>query len=96
MIFVINNLKYDTDKMELVSDKCHCTWTENSLLTANMKFDGNDVKLYKSTKGNWLLVFKKNYGITCGKAISEEEAKNLLMDYDLEVYEKLFGELEEA
>jgi hypothetical protein len=22
MIFVINNLKYDTDKMELVSEKC--------------------------------------------------------------------------
>lgn len=22
MIFVINNLKYDTDKMELISDKC--------------------------------------------------------------------------
>lgn len=22
MIFVINNLKYDTDKMELISDEC--------------------------------------------------------------------------
>lgn len=95
MIFPINNLKYDTDKMELVSDKCHCTWT-GKLFGSSMKFDGKDVKLYKSTKGNWLLVFKKDYGITCGRAISEKEAKNLLLNYDLEVYEKLFGELEEA
>jgi hypothetical protein len=95
MIFVINNLKYDTEKMELVSDKCHYTWTKK-LFCSSMEFDGKDVKLYKSKKGNYLLVFKKDYDITCGRAISEEKAKNLLMDYDLEVYEKLFGELEEA
>lgn len=27
MIFVINDLKYDTDKMELISKKCEYTYT---------------------------------------------------------------------
>lgn len=31
MIFVINNLKYDTDKMELISDECEY-WYEGELL----------------------------------------------------------------
>lgn len=95
MIFVINNLKYDTDKMELVSDKCHYKWF-GTILGNTMKFDGREVKLYKSKKGNWLLTFKKDYGITSGRALTEKEVKNLLMNYDVETYEKLFGELEEA
>lgn len=31
MIFVINNLKYDTDKMELISDKCEY-WYKGELI----------------------------------------------------------------
>ena len=31
MIFVINNLKYDTDKMELISDECEY-WYKGELL----------------------------------------------------------------
>lgn len=27
MIFVINDLKYDTDKMELISEKCEYVYT---------------------------------------------------------------------
>lgn len=45
MIFVINNLKYDTDKMQIVSRK---------------------------------------------------QGMSLLVQYDLETYEKIFGEIEEA
>lgn len=43
----------------------------------------------------WLLAYKTDYE-NCAKALSEEEAKNFLMQYDLEAYEKYFGELEEA
>ena len=93
MIFVINNLKYDTDKMELISDKCHCQWVGEY---TGLEYDAKDVRLLKSNKGNWLLVYKANYSNVLGQALTEEEAKKLLMKYDIDTYEKLFGELEEA
>ena len=96
MIFVFNNLKYDTDKMELISTKCEHTYI-SSFFGDPIKWHASNVKLFKSKKENWLLTYEKNnldnvYGV----ALSEEKAKNLLLNYDLEVYEKLFGELEEA
>lgn len=93
MIFVINNLKYDTDKMKLISDKCEYQYTGPY---TGITFDAQDVRLFKSIKGNWLLVYKANYGNKIGQALTEEEAKQLLMNYDLEAYETLFGEMEEA
>ncbi len=51
--------------------------------------------LFKSLKNHWLLAYKTDYE-NCAKALSEEEAKKFLMQYDLESYEKYFGELEEA
>lgn len=93
MVFVINNLKYDTDKMRLISDKCKYQWTGPY---TSIAYDAEDVRLFKSVKGNWLLVYKANYSNEIGRALTEEEAKQLLLNYDLEVYEKLFGKLEEA
>ena len=93
MIFVINNLKYDTDKMKLISDKCEYQYTGQY---TGITFDAQDVRLFKSNKGNWLLAYKANYGNNIGRALTEEEAKQLLLNYDLEAYETLFGELEEA
>lgn len=90
MIFVINNLKYDTDKMKLISDKCEYQYTGRY---TGITFDAEDVRLFKSVKGNWLLVYKANYSNEIGRALTEEEAKQLLLNYDLEVYEKLFMEL---
>lgn len=40
MIFVINNLKYDTDKMELISDECEY-WYKGELLGTPMRYRGN-------------------------------------------------------
>ena len=80
MIFVINDLKYDTDKMELVSKKC----------------DGHDVQLWRSVRGRWLLTYTRGYSTTYAKTLTEQEAKNMLKKYDLYRYEELFGELEEA
>lgn len=46
MIFVIDNLKYDTDKMELISEKCEYTYTWTFVLTdTEMRSYGQDVKL---------------------------------------------------
>ena len=49
-------------------------------------------KLYKSLKGRWLIVFKQGGAL----AIDEEKAKHMLLKYDINAYEKIFGELEEA
>lgn len=96
MIFVIDKLKYDTDKMELISEKCEYTYTWVFTLTnTEVRSHGKDVKLWKSKKGNWLLTYRTDYA-SKGVKLLEEEVKKLLLEYDLQKYEELFGELEEA
>ena len=96
MIFVIDKLKYDTDKMELISEKCEYIYTWSFTLTdTRMRSYGKDVKLWKSKKGNWLLTYRTDYD-SKGVKLLEEEVKKLLLEYDLQKYEELFGELEEA
>ena len=96
MIFVIDYLKYDTDKMELISEKCKYSYTWTFTLTGTeVKSYGKDVKLWKSKKGNWLLTYRTDYQ-SKGVKLLEEDVKKLLLDYDLSKYEELFGELEEA
>lgn len=94
MIFVINKLKYDTEKMELVSTKCKYKYIV-AMLDMSIRYSGKNVKIFKSSKNHWLLTYERDY-INCGVALSEEEAKEYLMYYDVEAYEKYFGELEEA
>ena len=94
LIFVINNLKYDTDKMELVSERCEYYYSSN-MFGYRIRYTTDEVKVWKSRKDNWLLTYKfscKYYA----KALTEIEVKELLMEYDLKTYEKIFGELEEA
>ena len=96
MVFVIDNLKYDTDKMELISEKCEYAYTwVLSLTDTEIRSYGKDVKLWKSKKGNWLLTYRTNYD-SKGVKLLEEDVKKLLLEYDLSKYEELFGELEEA
>ena len=95
MLFVINGLKYDTDKMELISKKCK--WMhKGSLLEEPYNFVCNvNVKLYRSIHNRWLATYKYR-GNTYAIALNEKRASNLLKQYDLKKYEQLFGELEEA
>ena len=95
MIFVINNLKYDTDKMSLISEKCRYNYTLESPIGTFHK-SGKKVKLWRSKKNNWLVTYDKEFDNTYGEAISTSEARDLLLRYDLSVYEDIFGELEEA
>ena len=96
MVFVIDNLKYDTDKMELISEKCQYFYTWIFTLTnTKMRSYGKDVKLWKSKKGNWLLTYRTDYD-SRGVKLLDKDVKKLLLDYDLSKYEELFGELEEA
>lgn len=93
MIFVINNLKYNTDNMTLISDKCKYTYKGNLL---SCYYYAKNVKLWKSNKNNWLLTYERDFTMTCAISLTEEEAKKKLIMYDLETYEKMYGELEEA
>lgn len=94
MIFVINALKYDTTKMELITTKCEYKYVR-TMLNMILRYTGKNVKIFKSLKNHWLLTYETDYE-NCAVALSEEEAKEYLMRYDLEAYEKHFGELEEA
>ena len=93
MVFVINKLKYDTDKMTLISEKCQYCY----LGAFGINYFAKEVILWRSEKGNWLLTYKKDLIYpTSGRALTESEATDLLLKYDVEAYENLFGELEEA
>ena len=50
MICVIDQIKYDTDKMELVSDKIQHEY-KVSFLSHSYYFDGKNVRLWRSHKG---------------------------------------------
>lgn len=96
MIFVIDKLKYDTDKMELISEKIKYTYEWKMAFTGTrMTSYGNNVRLYKTKKGRWFLTYDSDYD-HYGKVLEETEVKSLLMHYDLDKYEELFGELEEG
>jgi hypothetical protein len=94
MIFVINDLKYDTRKMEKISDKVKKSYKFFSIIVDNFSCTYNCI-LWRSKKGRWLLTHDVS-GYARGEAIDEIEAKELLKKYDLDAYEKLFEELEEA
>lgn len=52
--------------------------------------------LIYDNKGNRYGAYRSLKEAIVAKALSEIEAKNFLIQYDLEAYEKYFGELEEA
>lgn len=85
-----NMVKYDTDKMRLVSDKVKYTCKNIFGLTALRSGE-----LYKSKKGNWLGVVQKDLEKEIG-TVDEETARKMLMKYDTDKYEEIFGKLEEA
>lgn len=98
MKFVIQNKLYDTEKMKLVGRVKK--WYEYKGYMMKQIFGEGvgmkyDCDLYRSDKGNWLLVHDGE-GVCTGEAISEKEAKSLLMQYDYDAYAKEYGELEEA
>lgn len=95
MIFVINDLKYDTDKMKLISEKCEHTYSY-TMFGSEISSYGHDVQLWRSVRGRWLLTYTRGYSTTYAKTLTDQEAKNLLKKYDLDKYEKLFGTLDEA
>ena len=95
MVFVINKLKYDTDKMKLVSEKCSYSYEQTLIFGGIVKNPCKNVKLWKSAKDNWIISYETDYSIRA-RALDKNEVEELLLKYDLEKYEEIFGELEEA
>ena len=100
MRFVIQGLKYDTDKMKKIAN-VKKWYKTNSLLVKAIY--GNeevgttyDCELWRSEKGNWLLTHTEDYNTKVGHAITEEEAKSLLMRYAPDIYETEFEKIPEA
>ena len=99
MRFIINGLKYETDKMEEIATVKKWYRITNALV--NAIYGGKDVghdyicTLWKSKKGKWLLTHEADY-MNKGEAIEEDEAKRLLMQYAPDKYEELFEEIPEA
>lgn len=91
MIFIKDRLKFDTDKMELVSNKCYVEKPHSFFAGETVNCD-----LYKSKKGNWLAVYKAPNGTWRSIRMTEDQAIDLLLSYDIEAYERIFGELEEG
>lgn len=92
--FVINRKLYDTEKMRLIGHVQK--WYEFTDYMSKQLFgEGmgrtHRCELYRSEKGNWLLVHD-NFG----QAITEKEAKALLLRYDYAAYAKMYGDIEEA
>lgn len=85
MIRIIDGLKYDTDKMELIAK-----YTYRSFSICN-GIHNRTCQIYKSKKGRYL---KIDDGIWI--PITENDVKKLLMAHDVTAYEKIFGEVEEA
>lgn len=97
MRFIINGMKYDTEKMEKIANVKKWYETRNALLRGIYGDIGNEYicELWKSSKGNWLLTHDQDYS-SKGEAIEEEEAKKLLMRYNPNKYEELFEEIPDA
>lgn len=91
MIFVEreNKLKYDTDKMELISNKVKMKIGKPFSILVN-------AEIYRSKKGRWLGVAKWTNGDEEGRVLEENEVQQFLLKYDVGAYEKIFGKLEEA
>lgn len=60
MIFVINALKYDTTKMELITTKCEYKYVR-TMLNMTLRYSGKNVKIFKSLKNHWLLTYETDY-----------------------------------
>ena len=100
MKFVIQGLKYYTDKMKKIANVKKWYETNSPLVKA---IYGNrevgttyDCELWRSEKGNWLLTHTEDYNTKVGHAITEEEAKSLLMRCAPDIYETEFEKIPEA
>ena len=98
MLFIIDKLKWDTTKMDIVSKKIQHNYTVHSeLLNMDYLYTAINPTIWKSKKGRYLLTYRaKGSDFYRAEVLTENEVKDLLLSYDVEKYEEMFGEIEEA
>lgn len=89
MIFSTGNRKYDTKKMKLISEKCQWEYTMDNI--TGKKYYAENVKLWQTTRNEYVLTYETLYYPNCFQVIEESRAKDYLFRYDHEAYEKIFG-----
>ena len=94
--FVIQEKMYDTEKADFLGEVDK--WYKNNLLS---EIYGKEVgstykcKLYRTKKNNYFLVHEEGWNVI-GQAVTEQTAKELLMNTNPDAYIEHFGEIEEA
>lgn len=96
--FIINEKVYDTAKMERIGKviKAFPASEWEKQLFGPEACHRRECDLFRSAKGNWMLVYENDWSQKTGYAITESEARDLLMRSDYKTYVSMFGELEEA
>jgi hypothetical protein len=97
--FVINDLVYDTNKMEHLGKVGK--WYKFTGVVMRSLYGENagrtyDCDLYCSAKKRYLIVHEDDCFRIVGEAITEDEVKELAKRNNYTLYSMLFGELEEA
>ena len=91
MKFVIQGLKYDTDKMKKIANVKK--WYETNSPLVKAIYGNREVG---TTYNCELWTHTEDYNTKVGHAITEEEAKSLLMRYAPDIYETEFEKIPEA
>ena len=96
--FILQNKVYDTEKMQHLGKvkKWYAFqgWLQQQIWGKDTGLV-HDCDLYRSPKGNFLLLHEDDSEIV-GEAIPESEAKELLLHSNYEKYAELYGPIEEA
>lgn len=93
MRLIVNNKIYDTEKSELLCT-FHKRWEVKTIVCT--MYPLRETELYRTAKGAYFLICKKDYDGICIEVIDEDMAKNYLMYNNYDKYAEMFGALEEA
>lgn len=83
MVFIINNKKYDTEKMKKIADvkKWYSldSWIIDSMFGKKDMGRIYDCELWKSEKGNWLLTHEVDYCKKWAKLSKKKKLNHYLL-----------------
>lgn len=92
MVLQFANKIFDTNKMDLVSEKCKWEYKDRN---TSIVYYASNVKLWRTKEDEWLLTYSTNYYPNCGQVFKRDRAKRYLRKYDREMYEKILKNEEE-
>lgn len=91
--FIVEEKLYDTEKSTLIATGTKAWEEYNIIFGRNVEYS-RETELYKSPKGTFFFVGKRNGSFNIMTVTTEEEAKKWLMRASLSKYEEMYGDLE--